>query len=412
MSHESQVFTNINEYKDEIINFQTELTAIPALSPENGGSGEHEKSEYIKNRLEELQPTKLREINAPDNRAKDGYRPNLVALWEKDSTRPFVWVLSHMDIVPPGDLSLWDSDPYKVKVDGDRIIGRGVEDNQHGIVTSYLALKSVIEADCQFNNVGLVMVADEEAGSKYGLDYIINKHKDIFSKDDLIIVPDWGVEDGSMIEVAEKSMLWVKFSVKGIQCHASTPERGNNSLYGAAKLILELETLKKKFNLTDNLFTPPISTFEPTKIKANIPNVNTIPGRDEFYMDCRILPAYEIDKILESVEKITRKIEDELNLTISIDIVNREDASNPTPSDAPVVKALKKAIKKVKGIDATTMGIGGGTVAAFFRRAGFNAAVWGTCLDVPHQPNEYCRIKDLIEDTKVLASVYMDKNFG
>jgi len=412
MSHESQVFTNINEYKDEIINFQTELTAIPALSPENGGSGEHEKSEYIKNRLEELQPTKLREINAPDNRAKDGYRPNLVALWEKDSTRPFVWVLSHMDIVPPGDLSLWDSDPYKVKVDGDRIIGRGVEDNQHGIVTSYLALKSVIEADCQFNNVGLVMVADEEAGSKYGLDYIINKHKDIFSKDDLIIVPDWGVEDGSMIEVAEKSMLWVKFSVKGIQCHASTPERGNNSLYGAAKLILELETLKKKFNLTDNLFTPPISTFEPTKIKANIPNVNTIPGRDEFYMDCRILPAYEIDKILESVEKITRKIEDELNLTISIDIVNREDASNPTSSDAPVVKALKKAIKKVKGIDATTMGIGGGTVAAFFRRAGFNAAVWGTCLDVPHQPNEYCRIKDLIEDTKVLASVYMDKNFG
>ena len=264
MSSIDQVFSIINEYREEMIQFQTELTAIPALSPDNGGTGEHEKAEYIKGRLEELGPTKLLEINAPDERAKDGYRPNIVATWEKDNTKPFVWVLSHVDIVPPGDLSLWDGDPYEVRVDGDKIIGRGVEDNQHGIVTSYLALKAVIESDSQVNNVGLVMVADEENGSRYGLDYVLKNHSDLFSKDDLIIVPDWGTDDGSMIEVAEKSMLWVKFSVNGLQCHASTPERGNNTLYGSAKLIIELETLKKKFNLTDNLFNPPVSTFEPT----------------------------------------------------------------------------------------------------------------------------------------------------
>ena len=410
MSSKDQVFSIINGYREEMIKFQTELTAIPALSPDNGGSGEHEKSDYIKGKLEELQPTKLQEINAPDERAKDGYRPNLVATWEKDSTKPFVWVLSHMDIVPPGDLSLWDSDPYEVKVDGDNIIGRGVEDNQHGIVTSYLALKAVIESDCQVNNIGLVMVADEENGSRYGLDYVLKNHSDLFSKEDLIIVPDWGAEDGSLIEVAEKSMLWVKFSVNGLQCHASTPERGNNTLYGSAKLIIELETLKKKFNLTDNLFSPPVSTFESTKIEANVPNVNTIPGKDTFYMDCRILPAYETNEILESIKEITQKIEKELNLTIDIEIVNREDASNPTSVDATVVKSLKKAMKDIKGIDADTMGIGGGTVASFFRRAGFPAAVWGTCLDVAHQPNEYCRIKDLIEDTRILASIYMDEN--
>ncbi|MFC1495339.1 M20 family metallo-hydrolase [Thermodesulfobacteriota bacterium] len=410
MINKDHAFKTIDGYREEIINFQTELTAIPALSPDNGGSGEHEKSEYIKGKLEELQPTKLQEIKSPDERAKDGYRPNIVATWEKDSTKPFAWVLSHMDIVPPGDLSLWDSDPYEVKVDGDNIIGRGVEDNQHGIVASYLALKAVIESDCQVNNVGLVMVADEENGSKYGLDYVLKNHRELFSKDDLIIVPDWGAEDGSLIEVAEKSMLWVKFSVKGLQCHASTPERGNNSLYGTAKLILELETLKKKFDLSDNLFSPPLSTFEPTKIEANVPNVNTIPGKDTFYMDCRILPAYETDEVLESIKELTHKIEDELSLTIDMGIVNREDASNPTSVDAPVVKALKKAIKEVKGIDAATMGIGGGTVASFFRRAGFPAAVWGTCLDVAHQPNEYCRIKDLIEDIKILASIYMDEN--
>jgi succinyl-diaminopimelate desuccinylase len=57
--------------------------------------------------------------------------------------KPTVWVLAHADIVPPGNLSLWESDPYKIKVDGDRIIGRGVEDNQHGFVSAYLALKAI-----------------------------------------------------------------------------------------------------------------------------------------------------------------------------------------------------------------------------------------------------------------------------
>ena len=408
MSGENIVFEKIDGFRDEIISFQSELTSRVALCPDNGGTGEHEKAEYLKKRFEAMNPDSLLEIKAPDSRAQDGYRPNIIARWGTDETKPVVWVLSHMDIVPPGDLSFWDGDPYKVRVDGDRIIGRGVEDNQHGIVTSCLALKAVLESGLPHNNVGLIMVADEETGSKYGLDYIVKNHKDIFKNSDLIIVPDWGVEDGSMIEVAEKSMLWLKLTVKGKQCHASTPEKGNNTLFGSARLIVELAHLKKEYDLTDDLFDPPVSTFEPTKIEANVPNVNTIPGRDVFYLDCRVLPPYKIDKIIKTVTDISDRVGEELNLHISIETVNREDASNPTPSDAPVIKALSRAIKKVKGVDASTMGIGGGTVAAFFRRAGFNAAVWSTCLDVAHQPNEYCRITDIIEDTKVFASIFMD----
>lgn len=409
MSIEHEIFKRIDEYRNEIIAFQSELTSRPALSPENGGTGEHEKAAYLKHKLEDMKPSILMEIKAPDARAQDGYRPNIISKWEHDKDKPVVWVLSHMDVVPPGDLSLWNSDPYKVKVDGEKIIGRGVEDNQHGLVASCLALKAVLESGSTFsNNVGLIMVADEENGSRYGLDYILKNHKDMFNSNDLIIVPDWGVDDGSMIEISEKSMLWLRFAVKGDQCHASTPERGNNSLFGMARLIIELDNLKREYDFKDDLFSPPVSTFESTKIEANVPNVNTIPGKDVFYMDCRVLPVYKIDEVLKSVRKISDKISNELDLDITIDTVNREDAANPTPLDAPVVKVLTRAIKKVKGVDASTMGIGGGTVAAFFRRAGFHAAVWSTCLDIAHQPNEYCRISDIIDDTKVFASIFMD----
>jgi succinyl-diaminopimelate desuccinylase len=404
-----RVLERIDGYRDEIIDIQRELTSRPALGPVNKGTGEHRKADYIREILEGLSPDSIEEIRAPDEQAEGGYRPNLVARWEGEKPDTTLWVLSHMDVVPPGDLSLWETDPYEVKVDGDRIIGRGVEDNQHGIVSSYFAMKAILELGLKpVHSVGLVMVADEETGSEYGLDYLLKNHGALFSPEDLIIVPDSGNDNGTMIEVAEKSMLWLKFTVTGHQCHASTPHKGKNSLYGAARIIVALEQLKEAYQEEDPLFSPPLSTFEPTKKEANVPNINTIPGRDVFYVDCRVLPQYGVDDIIQSAEKIAGEVAGELDLVVTVEPVYRQDATNPTPADAPVVEALARAISEVKGLKAVPMGIGGGTVAAFFRRAGLPAAVWETAPDTAHQPNEWCLISDLISDAKVLAYICMN----
>jgi len=408
MSGFEDVYSKIESYRSEIIKMQRELTARPALGPENGGSGEHDKAGYIKEQLSFLKPDTLFDIHAPDKRAFDGYRPNLVAAWKGSRKKRAIWILSHLDIVPPGDLSLWKFDPYKMRVKGDTIIGRGVEDNQHGIVSSYFAVKGILDLKQVFpQRVGLVFVADEETGSKYGLQYILKEMRDLFKKDDLIIVPDGGNKEGTMIEIAEKSMLWLKFTVTGAQCHASTPEKGKNSLFGAAKLIVELNTLKEKFDLNNPIFKPQESTFEPTKIEANVPNVNTIPGRDVFYLDCRILPDYKVDDIIQEVIALNKKLARELNLKIDVEAIHRQDCVPPTSADALVVTTLAKAINKVTGLKAKPMGIGGGTVAAFFREAGLPAAVWSTISPTAHQPNEYCSIKNIITDAKIMATVFL-----
>jgi len=410
MSEIAKIFELIDGYENEVIKLQSELTSRIAMGPENGGSGEHEKAGYVRDLLDALNPDVLEEFRAPDEKAQDGYRPNLIARWGGTQAKATVWVLSHLDIVPPGDLALWETDPFEIKVEGDLIIGRGVEDNQHGFVSSYLALKAVIESGQKLRKpVGLAVVADEETGSVYGLQYLLKHHKELFRKDDLIIVPDGGDEDGTMIEVAEKSMLWIKFIVTGQQCHASTPKKGRNSLIGAARLILELGKLKDRFSQHDKLFKPSVSTFEPTKIEANVPNVNTIPGKDVFYLDCRVLPQYEVDEILVACREIGTEIGSELDLQVGVEAVLREDAAEPTSHDAPVVKVLASAIKRVTGKDAKPVGIGGGTVAAFFRKAGLPAAVWCTMSDTPHQPNEYCLISNIITDAKIFACLYLDE---
>jgi len=405
-----RILQQIDGYKDKIIEMQTALTSRIALGPENNGTGEHDKATYLKTIIEELNPDNFKEVRTPDKRAKDGYRPNLIAKWNGKNQGPTVWVLSHMDIVPPGDLSLWTTDPYEVNMDGDKIIGRGVEDNQHGIVSSLIGLMAILESNNRpVNNVGLVFVADEETGSKYGLEYLLEQHSNFFSPEDLIIVPDGGNKDGTMIEVAEKSMLWLKFIVTGRQCHGSTPDKGKNSLYGMARLVVSLNDLKKLFNQQDELFSPPSSTFEATKTESNVPNINTIPGKNIFYMDCRILPRHKTEDILFQVEKIASDIAAELDLDIQTEQTYRQDSTNPTPVDAQVVKVLTKAIRKIKDLKTRPTGIGGGTVAAFFRRAGIPAAVWITTQDTAHQPNEYCLLSDIISDAKIFASVYMDE---
>jgi succinyl-diaminopimelate desuccinylase len=144
-------------------------------------------------------------------------------------------------------------------------------------------------------------------------------------------------------------------------------------------------------------------------MEANILNINTIPGRDVFHMDCRILPEYQVDDILAAAERIAAAVAKELDLSIQVESVYRQEAATPTPVNAPVVEVLARAIKAVKGLEAKPMGIGGGTVAAFFRKTGLPAAVWMTMPNTPHQPNEYCLIKNIITDAKVFACLYLDQ---
>jgi len=61
-----KVFEKIGTYRDEIIRLQGDLTSKVALGPQNGGQGEHEKADFLKQKLRELKPDFLEEIKAPD----------------------------------------------------------------------------------------------------------------------------------------------------------------------------------------------------------------------------------------------------------------------------------------------------------------------------------------------------------
>lgn len=393
-----------------MVEMQFHLTSIPALSPENGGEGEYEKSRLLYSFLKETGISCIEEINAPDPRVPSGCRPNILATLPGNNLGRTVWILTHMDIVPPGDLTAWTRDPYQGYVKDGKVFGRGTEDNQQDLVASLFAAKAFLdEGIVPEANIGLAFVADEETSSQAGLAYVLADPKSPFLKSDLIVVPDAGDEKGSSIEVAEKSILWLKITTVGQQCHASKPSLGKNAFLAASHLVVRLQDLSQVFGVVDQLYDPPISTFQPTKKESNVPNINTIPGQDVFYLDCRVLPDYSLEEVIAAIRSMAEEIEHRFAVTVGIEPVQYLQAPPPTPVEAPVVLALKRAIADVYKVSSSPAGIGGGTVAAYFRRRGYQAAVWCKVAQTAHQPDEYCTIENMVGNAKVFAHLFLQK---
>ena len=394
--------------EDRVAELQAVLTACHALGPDNGGQGEMEKVRCITNWLKACGVTALSRVDAPDPRVSDGQRPNLIARIPGKSSRT-LWLFGHTDVVPPGDLDAWTSNPWQVRRDGDFLYGRGVEDNQQAIVSMLLLAEEVLAHNITPElSLGLVFMADEETGSLFGLEHLLNTAPHFFNPDDLYIVPDAGSSKGDVIEIAEKSQLWLKVQTTGIQCHASTPQKGRNAFLAAADMALSCHNaLRAAFGDANPLFDPPHSTFVPGKHEANVPNINTVPGSDVFYVDCRLLPQVDPEAVLDKMRALAAEVEQNHGVQIAISVVQRQ-AATCVAETSPVVTALSAAVARIYGVEARTLGIGGATVAAQLRQRGLAAAVWSCLAGTCHQPNESSSITATIKDAQVFTHILMN----
>jgi len=398
------IFSKIQERQKDMVQTLCDLVGIPAVSPLNGGTGEQRKAKYLLEKLDSLGFESVESYNSPDEKAEGGYHPNLVARM-KGRTPRRLWFVSHMDVVPEGDISLWDSDPFEAVVEGNRVYGRGTSDNGQEIVSSLYAAAVLKELGIEPEyEVCLCFVSDEEVGSEHGICHLLNEG--LFSQDDLIYVPDSGSLDGSFIEIAEKSSCAIEFVVAGRQVHASIPERGINACRVANELSCTLDSaLHEAFQESDPLFDPPISTFEPTRRDLNVQNSNTVPGREVFTFDCRVLPSIPFEGIEALIAEKAEILERKHGAKITWTYPRKSIAPAPTSKDAPAVGIMERAIKDVLRVEPRVGGIGGGTCASFFRGEGMPAVVWRQGNDTAHQPNEFIEVEHMVNEANVFAVI-------
>ena len=400
----NEILTSVSGLERSMTEALMRLCSVPAVSPHSGGKGEDAKILELAKMIDGLglKDITLKVEHVDDDKAPTGRRPSLFLEYPGKKSRRLC-ILSHVDVVPEGDRSAWSLDPFKPEVRGTRIYGRGVSDNGMCLVASLFALKAIQDAGIVPEyTVLLAFVADEEMGSHYGLEQLIER--DIFRADDLVLVPDSGNDAGDFIEVAEKAVWRLKFTVTGKQTHAAYPNHGLNACRVANILAHEVDdALHARFTGKDETFDVPYSTFEPTKRAANVPAVNIVPGREVFEFDCRVLPGEPLDEAERIVRGIVADVGARTGAEIALEI-DRTDAAEPTSPDSDVCRLLAKSVREVLGVEPQCGGVGGGTFAVFFRKKGIPAAVWSQeCDGVAHQPDEYTEIEYLVNNAKVFA---------
>ncbi|MEW6115232.1 MAG: M20/M25/M40 family metallo-hydrolase, partial [Thermodesulfobacteriota bacterium] len=122
-----------------------------------------------------------------------------------------------------------------------------------------------------------------------------------------------------------------------------------------------------------------------------------------FYMDCRVLPDISLASVLDEMRTVSARVGERFGVEITLKEEMKFEAPAPTPADALVVQALAQAVQEVYGIQARPVGIGGQTVAAFFRKRGLHAVVWEKIVQCAHAPNERISLENLVGNAKVFA---------
>ncbi len=395
------ILKKIDDSRNDIIKDMMDMIRIPSIGPANGGEGEGKRADFLMTLLNGYD--EIKRIDVDDADYPGIKRPSILAV-KKGKRKGTVWIVAHTDTVLPGDLTLWKYPPFEPHLEDGKIYGLGAEDNGQAVISSIYASK-FFDMELKGRSMGIALVADEETTSEMGIGWLVKNG--YFTKDDIILVPDWGSPGSSMVDVAEKHLLWVKVSVKGKQTHGSTPGLGLNAYRIGAKFMTDLlKELEEKYSKRDDIFYPPVSTFEPTKNSVTVGNVNTIPGYYEFWLDCRILTCYDPKEVYDFMVSFAKKESKRTGAEISVDKEQLTFSGSPSNIDSDEYRLFCRSIKEITGIDVTALGIGGGTCANFFRLAGMNAYVWESEGGSLHQPNEFVKVDNIVTDAKVYATFF------
>lgn len=368
--------------RQELKQLISEIISRKAVNPAQGGNGEKERAEYIERLLNDW-GVKTERYTVIDDKGIE--RVSIVATI-KGKQDKYLWIISHIDTVS-ADPAKWETDPFKAVFIDNKVYGRGVSDNGIGIFSSLLLIKELIEEKPELEyGLKIGFFADEEAGSNYGLIHVLNNTQE-FSNAIGAIIPDVGSSDGSLVEIAEKAILWIKIRVIGKQAHGSMPSKGVNAMLHGMKFNTWLyKELHEAFSDENELFDPKGNTFEPTRKEENVKGINIIPGEDIVYWDNRILPSHTIEEVMSFIKQRASQYEEQNNVKIEIEQV-MSTPSSITPNNEFVKKFVEVLLKK--GIKPEVKGIGGGTFAGILRNKGIQSIGWGIDTGTEHQPNEY-----------------------
>jgi succinyl-diaminopimelate desuccinylase len=308
---------------------------------------------------------------------------------------PVLCFAGHTDVVPPGPVEEWASDPFEPSVRDGAIYARGAADMKSGLAAMVVALEQFIAEHAEHRgSLAVLITSDEEGRARDGTLKVVEALQARGEKIEWCVLGEPSSEQslGDIVRIGRRGSLSGMLTVNGVQGHVAYPHLADNPIRSFAPVLAELHEVEWD---QGNDFFPPTS-FQVVDIQAGIGFPNVTPGELTARFNFRYSTVWTHDSLEKRVHEIfdAHNIDYELNWHLS----GEPFLTKP----GKLTSAVSVAVEQHTG-KAPELSTGGGTSdGRFISPAGTDVVELGPVNASIHKIDEHVLIADII----TLSSMY------
>ena len=316
-------------------------------------------------------------------------------LWARHgSTGPLVCLAGHVDVVPPGPVEEWTSDPFTPTERDGMLYGRGAADMKGSVAAMITAAERLAAVAGHRGSLAILLTSDEEGDAVDGTAAVVATLLERGETIDACIVgePTSTERFGDTIKNGRRGSLNGRLRVNGQQCHIAYPERGRNPIHDATGALHTL--VSAEWDRGNEYFQP--TSFQISNIRAGTGTSNIIPGTLDVSFNFRFSPESSAPDLQARVREILDRFRLQYDLQWTL-------IGEPflTPRGA-LVDALAASVRAVAGVEPALSTSGGTSDGRFLARLAREVVEFGPLNDSIHKIDEQVRIADL----EPLSTIY------
>jgi acetylornithine deacetylase len=341
----------------------------------------------------------------PGHNYKSPDRWNLAASFGEDAKGRSLIFDGHIDTMPPGDLSLWNSNPWDAAVRDGKLYGLGACDMKAGLMASALAVKCIFDAGLELPGpVTVLSVADEEGGGNGSLAAMLAGHRA-----DAAVVCE--PSDGTLT-VAHMGFVFFAVEVSGVALHSGSKWNGVNAIEKAVVLMEALGELERRWLMTRKHPILPPPTLNIGVISGGTAG-STVPDRCVFKLCLHYHPSMGRSLVESEVTDaiMTRAAGDEWLRSHPPKIeIYQAGGAFEMDADHVFVKTASRCAGSAKGTPPALYGSPAGNDARLLRNiGGMPTVVMGPGrMEQCHSVNEYVEVDDFLAFIEIYAKLILE----
>jgi len=331
-------------------------------------------------------------------RCEDASVNGVTNLWaRRGSSAPLVCFAGHTDVVPPGPLEQWHSEPFvPVERDG-RLYGRGAADMKSSIAAFVVAIEQfVAERPAHSGSIAVLLTSDEEGPSVDGTVRVVERLAKRGERIDFCIVgePSSATALGDTLRVGRRGSLSAKLVVRGVQGHVAYPEQVRNPIHLLAPALAELAAAE--WDRGNESFPP--TSFQVSNIHAGTGVENVVPGTVEVLCNFRFSTESTDAGLRARFEDMLRKYR--LDYSVSWTLGGRPFLSGK----GRLIEVMRAAVRSHTGRTPELSTAGGTSDGRFIIDICPEVVEFGPVNSTIHKLNENIALEELAR----LPRIYLD----